>query len=182
MSVASPQLINALFCFLDDAERADLWVLNSCTVKGPSEDSFRNSVASAKELGKALVIAGCVPQGQRDDSVLRPISAIGVRMCACVCVCYRQNWSIFERAMLIDWLIEIIKLSILNSSLLNREEVILPWPKNLRQRPTSNYRRVHARQSMCLRLLARGCPNFFGQGSSMHGWVKLLFSFGKWRH
>ena len=44
---------------------------------------------------------------------------------------------------------------------------VLPWPKKLRQARTSNYRRVHAREITCLCPLARGCPNFFGQGSRM---------------
>ena len=43
---------------------------------------------------------------------------------------------------------------------------LLPWPKKLRQARTSNYWRVHSREITCLCQLARGCPNFFGQGSS----------------
>ena len=31
---------------------ADLWLLNSCTVKTPSEDGLRNSITSAHSLGK----------------------------------------------------------------------------------------------------------------------------------
>ena len=61
---------------------ADLWLLNSCTVKGPSEDTFRNAISSGQELNKHLVIAGCVPQGHRDDSSLRRISAVGVSLCS----------------------------------------------------------------------------------------------------
>ena len=44
--------------------------------------------------------------------------------------------------------------------------LLLPWPKKLRQARTSNYRRVHAREITRLCLLARGCSNFFGQGST----------------
>ena len=29
---------------LDDGENADLWLLNSCTVKTPAEDHFRNMI------------------------------------------------------------------------------------------------------------------------------------------
>ena len=39
--------------------------------------------------------------------------------------------------------------------------------KKLRQARTSNYRRVHAREITRLCSLARGCPNFFGQGSTL---------------
>jgi threonylcarbamoyladenosine tRNA methylthiotransferase CDKAL1 len=49
---------------VDIKEDADLWLLNSCTVKNPAEDHFRNEIKKAKELSKYLVLAGCVPQGQ----------------------------------------------------------------------------------------------------------------------
>ena len=52
------------WCFSDDRLSADLWLLNSCTVKGPAEDHFRNDVAEGRKLGKPVVVAGCVPQGQ----------------------------------------------------------------------------------------------------------------------
>lgn len=44
-------------------EDADLWLLNSCTVKNPAEDTFRNDIQSATKAGKHVVLAGCVPQG-----------------------------------------------------------------------------------------------------------------------
>jgi len=49
--------------FTDNSNDADLWVLNSCTVKNPAEDHFKNYIDKAKELSKYLVLAGCVPQG-----------------------------------------------------------------------------------------------------------------------
>ena len=33
-------------------------------MKGPAEDHFRNDVAEGRKLGKPVVVAGCVPQGQ----------------------------------------------------------------------------------------------------------------------
>ena len=44
-------------------------VLNSCTVKDPSETVFRNYIAEAKQKGKMIVVAGCVPQGGCQVSV-----------------------------------------------------------------------------------------------------------------
>ena len=38
-------------------------ILNSCTVKDPSEAAFHNFVTEGQKLGKKLVVAGCVPQG-----------------------------------------------------------------------------------------------------------------------
>ena len=48
----------------EDRLSADLWLLNSCTVKGPAEDHFRNDVMEGRKLSKPVVVAGCVPQGQ----------------------------------------------------------------------------------------------------------------------
>ena len=62
----------------DDSETADLWLLNSCTVKNPSEDNFRNAIRKAQELDKHLVVAGCVPQGQPKHQSIKGISVIGV--------------------------------------------------------------------------------------------------------
>lgn len=57
---------------------ADLWLLNSCTVKGPSEDSLKNSIRKGKELGKPIVVAGCVPQGQKNHADVKGLSVVGV--------------------------------------------------------------------------------------------------------
>lgn len=61
----------------DDSESADLWLLNSCTVKNPAEDHFRNEIKKAREKQKKIVVAGCVPQGQpRTDYLqVRPADA-----------------------------------------------------------------------------------------------------------
>lgn len=44
----------------DDKLKADLWLLNSCTVKSPAEDQFRNEIERGKKLGKHIVVAGYV--------------------------------------------------------------------------------------------------------------------------
>ena len=71
-------VIIVLFSFPEDSGAADLWLLNSCTVKNPSEDNFRNAVKKAQELDKRLVVAGCVPQGQPRHQIIKGISVIGV--------------------------------------------------------------------------------------------------------
>ncbi|KAJ3065885.1 hypothetical protein HDU98_010763 [Podochytrium sp. JEL0797] len=43
-------------------DQADLWLLNSCTVKGPSELTFINDIKKGMVAGKKVVVAGCVPQ------------------------------------------------------------------------------------------------------------------------
>ncbi|XP_067634076.1 threonylcarbamoyladenosine tRNA methylthiotransferase [Eurosta solidaginis] len=60
-------------------EDADLWLLNSCTVKNPSEDTFRNEIQYGMNKGKHVVVAGCVPQGAPKSEYLRGLSVIGVQ-------------------------------------------------------------------------------------------------------
>uniref|UniRef100_A0A0A1WDX7 tRNA-t(6)A37 methylthiotransferase n=1 Tax=Zeugodacus cucurbitae TaxID=28588 RepID=A0A0A1WDX7_ZEUCU len=63
----------------DRKENADLWLLNSCTVKNPSEDTFRNEIQSGMAKGKHVVVAGCVPQGAPKSDYLHGLSVIGVQ-------------------------------------------------------------------------------------------------------
>uniref|UniRef100_A0AAR5P9U6 tRNA-t(6)A37 methylthiotransferase n=1 Tax=Dendroctonus ponderosae TaxID=77166 RepID=A0AAR5P9U6_DENPD len=63
----------------EDKSEADVWLLNSCTVKNPAEDHFRNEIESAKKMGKYVVLAGCVPQGAPKSSFLHGLSIIGVQ-------------------------------------------------------------------------------------------------------
>ncbi|KAH8280231.1 hypothetical protein KR018_000357 [Drosophila ironensis] len=64
---------------LTGKEEADLWLLNSCTVKNPSEDTFRNEIESGMKIGKHVVVAGCVPQGAPKSDYLSGLSVIGVQ-------------------------------------------------------------------------------------------------------
>ena len=61
-----------------DFLKADLWLLNSCTVKNPAEDGFKNDIKKARQLGKYIVVAGCVPQGQPRGEFIKGLSVIGV--------------------------------------------------------------------------------------------------------
>ncbi|XP_014489466.1 PREDICTED: threonylcarbamoyladenosine tRNA methylthiotransferase [Dinoponera quadriceps] len=63
----------------DDKLKANLWILNSCTVKSPAEDQFRNEIGNGKKLGKHIVVTGCVPQGAPKSSFLKGLSMIGVQ-------------------------------------------------------------------------------------------------------
>ncbi|NXJ91514.1 CDKAL methylthiotransferase, partial [Corythaixoides concolor] len=63
----------------DNSAEADLWLLNSCTVKNPAEDHFRNSIKKAQAGKKKVVLAGCVPQAQPRQDYLKGLSIIGVQ-------------------------------------------------------------------------------------------------------
>ncbi|KAG8295977.1 Threonylcarbamoyladenosine tRNA methylthiotransferase [Homalodisca vitripennis] len=67
------------YTLTDEKEKADLWLLNSCTVKNPAEDHFRNEIEAGVGRGKAVVVAGCVPQGAPRADYLRGLSVIGVQ-------------------------------------------------------------------------------------------------------
>ncbi|XP_065523295.1 threonylcarbamoyladenosine tRNA methylthiotransferase isoform X4 [Lathamus discolor] len=63
----------------ENSAEADLWLLNSCTVKNPAEDHFRNSIKKAQQEKKKVVLAGCVPQAQPRQDYLKGLSIIGVQ-------------------------------------------------------------------------------------------------------
>ncbi|GLV44868.1 uncharacterized protein CBL_14560 [Carabus blaptoides fortunei] len=67
------------YSLTQEKDKADLWLLNSCTVKNPAEDHFRNEIDSAKRQGKHIVLAGCVPQGAPKASFFQGLSVIGVQ-------------------------------------------------------------------------------------------------------
>jgi threonylcarbamoyladenosine tRNA methylthiotransferase CDKAL1 len=58
-------------------DAADLWLINTCTVKNPSQSAMSSLIAAGRRAGKALVIAGCVPQGDRRLPELDGLSIIG---------------------------------------------------------------------------------------------------------
>lgn len=41
---------------------ADAYLINSCTVKNPSQDSFVNLIRKVQAKSKPVIVAGCVPQ------------------------------------------------------------------------------------------------------------------------
>lgn len=66
------------YSLVNNKESASIWVINSCTVKDPSQAAFMNIVHEAKEKDIALVVAGCVPQGDRKVKGLENVSVVGV--------------------------------------------------------------------------------------------------------
>lgn len=68
------------YTLLSDAESedADLWLINSCTVKGPSQSAVGNLLKKARDMDIAVVVSGCVPQGQKDAKELAGVSTLGV--------------------------------------------------------------------------------------------------------
>ena len=62
---------------MDDATLAECWVINTCTVKSPSQTAMNNLIDKGRASDKALVVTGCVPQGDRRARQLHGLSVIG---------------------------------------------------------------------------------------------------------
>jgi len=73
------QLASYGYRLVDNPDEANLWLLNSCTVKNPAEDHFRNYIEKAAAKGKYVVLAGCVPQGAPKLDYIQGFSVIGVQ-------------------------------------------------------------------------------------------------------
>ncbi|XP_022949069.1 threonylcarbamoyladenosine tRNA methylthiotransferase [Cucurbita moschata] len=63
----------------ENPEEADLWLINTCTVKSPSQSAMDTLITKCKNAKKPLVVAGCVPQGSRDLKELEGVSIVGVQ-------------------------------------------------------------------------------------------------------
>ncbi|UXI17183.1 endoplasmic reticulum-Golgi intermediate compartment protein 2 [Sarcoptes scabiei] len=63
---------------VDNISKADLCILNSCTVKNPAEDQFRNEIQNVLNQNKKVIVSGCVSQSDYRASYLENISIIGV--------------------------------------------------------------------------------------------------------
>lgn len=72
-------LKEARFKIVDTLETADIVILNSCTVKNPSEKSFFRKLEEIKSkyCYKIIIIAGCIPQS--DPEKVSNYSLIGPR-------------------------------------------------------------------------------------------------------
>uniref|UniRef100_A0A0D9W544 Threonylcarbamoyladenosine tRNA methylthiotransferase n=1 Tax=Leersia perrieri TaxID=77586 RepID=A0A0D9W544_9ORYZ len=75
----SGQLSAFGYAITEEPEGADLWLINTCTVKNPSQSAMTTLISKSKSANKPLVVAGCVPQGSRDLKELEGISVIGVQ-------------------------------------------------------------------------------------------------------
>ncbi|VDM55883.1 unnamed protein product [Angiostrongylus costaricensis] len=58
---------------------AKIWVLNTCTVKTPSETVANNLLQEGRKQGKFIVMAGCVSQASPDEQWLKNVSIVGVK-------------------------------------------------------------------------------------------------------
>ena len=72
------QLVEYGYKLVEDPTEADCILINSCTVKNPSQESLMRMVFDSKKIKKPVVVAGCVPQGDNFIEGLHDVSIIGV--------------------------------------------------------------------------------------------------------
>ena len=72
------QLVDYGYILTNDPEDSDLIVLNSCTVKNPTQAALMRLVSESKVLMKPVVVTGCVPQGDKKIDELQRVSMLGV--------------------------------------------------------------------------------------------------------
>lgn len=72
------QLKDYGYTLVDSLEESDAIVINSCTVKHPSETRALNLVSNAQQLGKGVVLAGCVPSSNRQLADKLEVSMLDV--------------------------------------------------------------------------------------------------------
>ena len=67
------------FTFTDNPDAAALWLVNSCTVKDPSQAAMETVIRKAQAAERPIVVAGCVPQADRHLKSLGGVSMIGTQ-------------------------------------------------------------------------------------------------------
>ncbi|OIT28357.1 PREDICTED: threonylcarbamoyladenosine tRNA methylthiotransferase [Nicotiana attenuata] len=67
------------YALSDNPDEADLWMINTCTVKSPSQSAMDTLISKGRSAKKPLVVAGCVPQGSRNLKELEGVSIVGVQ-------------------------------------------------------------------------------------------------------
>ena len=69
------------YTLVGEAQRqdADLWLINTCTVKNPSQEHMQTDIGRGQGLGKPVVVAGCVSQGDPELKALEGLSIVGVQ-------------------------------------------------------------------------------------------------------
>lgn len=67
------------YALTDNPQDAHLWLINTCTVKSPSQSAMDTLILKSKAAKKPLVVAGCVPQGTPHLKELQGVSVVGVQ-------------------------------------------------------------------------------------------------------
>lgn len=86
----------------NDKLDADLWLLNSCTVKTPAEDHFRNEIEYGKKNGKHIVVAGYDIKYKRFSSFFFSFSFPFWRNYASLFLCFQMRSSRCSKVFILE--------------------------------------------------------------------------------
>jgi len=82
------QLVQEGFKIVEDIRKADVVIINTCTVKDPAEKKFFSELSKIK---KPVVVAGCIPQADRRNVVVKDYSLIGIKQIDKICEVVSQT-------------------------------------------------------------------------------------------
>ena len=73
-------LIEAGHKIIDKSKDAELVIVNTCTVKLPTENRVKRSIRNFLKLNKKIIVAGCMPEVQKDmlKNISPKLSFVGV--------------------------------------------------------------------------------------------------------
>ncbi|UKK02798.2 tRNA (N(6)-L-threonylcarbamoyladenosine(37)-C(2))-methylthiotransferase [Theileria orientalis] len=73
-------LVDYGFKIVDTMEESHVVIINSCTVKGPSEDAMISFIRAASALNLPIIVSGCVPQADKNNPAFNSprISLLGI--------------------------------------------------------------------------------------------------------
>ncbi len=75
------QLVEAGYGFADSISEADIIIINTCTVKDPSEKKLYSEL---ERIDTPVVVAGCVPQADKKNPLLAKYSLLGIKHIDCI--------------------------------------------------------------------------------------------------
>ncbi len=80
---------------LTDSENFDLIILNTCTVKTPTENKILRRIKNLRKENKKIIVAGCIPQAEPDyiKSKFKDLSILGVFDISDVVECVEKTLS-----------------------------------------------------------------------------------------
>ncbi|RMF55378.1 tRNA (N(6)-L-threonylcarbamoyladenosine(37)-C(2))-methylthiotransferase [Candidatus Woesearchaeota archaeon] len=69
-------LVESGHCIVEE-ENADVFIVNTCMVKGPTETKVLREIKRLDRLKKSIVVAGCLPQSKHGQEKLKKFSIVG---------------------------------------------------------------------------------------------------------
>jgi threonylcarbamoyladenosine tRNA methylthiotransferase CDKAL1 len=72
-------LVKAGHELVSDLKKADMILFNTCTVKDRPEKRFFSELEKVLGMKKKVVVAGCIPQAEPGNELLKKVSVVGVR-------------------------------------------------------------------------------------------------------